>query len=446
LKDKLVIRIFFQSCSKFSPLAITSKRNSGQRVEFDEVRRRDHQKQLREQHLAELEERFGSGNYAGDKAKTKIETEKIVAYRKQEDLPKEMKKNQIYVDMKNDSIVVPIFGQMVPFHVNVIKSINKQEEDRKIIALRLNFHIPVATASTIVFPETVDENVMYIRELTFKSRNFKNVNDTIKKVKDLQKKVKDKATEEREKSTSYNPDVDPLVLIKGKRPVLQDLKVRPNISAKKTSGAFEAHQNGFRFQTKANEKIDITFKNIKHAFFQPCDQEMIILLHFNLHKPIYIGKKRTSDVQFYTEAGLQAEDLDMRRRGNDDDEYEQEERDRRQRKKLNDEFLNFTRAVEAAAGKDQIEFDKPYRELAFQGAPSKSNVYLYPTVHCLVNLSEPPFFIMSLDEVEVAHFERVQYSLRNFDLCFIYKDYSKPVIRICAIPANYLEGIKNWLE
>jgi len=426
---------------------VTSKRNSGQRVEFDEVRRREHQKQLREQHLAELEERFGSGNYAGDKAKTKIETEKLVAYKKPEDLPKEMKKNQIYVDMKNDSIVVPIFGQMVPFHVNVIKSINKQEEDRKIIALRLNFHIPVATASTIIFPENFDDpNVMYIRELTFKSRNIKNVNDTIKKVKDLQKKVKDKATEEREKSSSYNPEVDPLILIKGKRPVLQDLKVRPNISAKKTSGIFEAHQNGFRFSTKGNEKIDITFKNIKHAFFQPCDQEMIILLHFNLHKPIYIGKKRTSDVQFYTEAGLQAEDLDMRRRGNDDDEYEQEERDRRQRKKLNDEFLSFTRAVEAAAGKDQIEFDKPYRELAFQGAPSKSNVYLYPTVHCLVNLSEPPFFIMSLDEVEVAHFERVQYSLRNFDLCFIYKDYSKPVTRICAIPANYLEGIKNWLD
>jgi len=426
--------------------ATASKRNrDGVKTEFDEVKRREHQRQLRAQHLAELEERFASGNFYGDKAKTKIETEKLVAYKKPEDLPKDLKKNQIYVDVKNGSIVCPIMGQMVPFHVNVIKSINKQEEDRKVIAMRINFHIPVATASTIVFPENPDPNVMYIRELTFKSRNFKNVNDTIKKVKDLQKKVKDQATEEREKSTSYNPEVDPLILIKGKRPVLQDLKVRPNISAKKTSGVFEAHTNGFRFSTKT-EKIDITFKNIKHAFFQPCDQEMIILLHFNLHKPIYIGKKRTADVQFYTEAGLQAEDLDMRRRGNDDDEYEQEERDRVQRKKLNDEFLNFTRAVEAAAGKDQIEFDKPYRELAFQGAPSKSNVYLFPTVHSLVNLSEPPFFIMSLDEVEVAHFERVQYSLRNFDLCFIYKDYNKPVTRICAIPANYLEGIKNWLD
>jgi len=120
---------------------------------------------LRQQHLAELEERFASGNFAGDKAKTKIETEKLVAYRKQEDLPKDLKKNQIYVDMKNDSIVCPIFGQMVPFHVNVIKSINKQEEDRKVIAMRINFHIPVATASTVVFP--VSLSIIFPKNLTF---------------------------------------------------------------------------------------------------------------------------------------------------------------------------------------------------------------------------------------------------------------------------------------
>jgi len=197
--------------------------------------------------------------------------------------------------------------------------------------------------------------------------------------------------------------------------MLQDLKVRPNISGKKTSGNLEAHTNGFRFYTKKGEKIDVTFNNIKHAFFQPCDNEMIILIHFNLHKPIIIGKKRSYDVQFYTEAGLQAEDLDIRRRGNDDDEYEQEERERAQRKKLNEEFRSFTRAVEAAA-KDQIEFDVPYRELAFEGAPFKSSVKLYPTVHCLVNLTDTPFFIMTLDEIEVAHFERVQ--VRKF---FVFK-------------------------
>jgi len=414
---------------------------------FDEAKRREHQKELREQKAQELLERFSSGSHYGDKTKQKVETEKLVSYRNADEMPAEIKRNQVYVDMKRDSIVCPINGKMVPFHVSLIKNINKQEEDRNIVSLRINFHLPSSSAlSTISFPQNTDPNLMYIKELTFKSKSGKNVADVIKKVKDLQKKIKEKATEKDEKNVVFNPEEDPLVLIKGKRPVLQDLKVRPNVSGKKTSGNLEAHANGFRFMSKKSEQVDITFKNVKHAFFQPCDNEMIIILHFNLHKPLLIGKKKTYDVQFYTEAGLQAEDLDTRRRGgHDDDEYEQEEKERAQRKKLNEEFLSFTRAVEAAAG-DQIEFDKPYRELAFQGAPFKSNVYLYPTVHCLVNLSETPFFVLPLDEVEVAHFERVSYGLRNFDLNFIYKDYTKPVMRVCAIPSNYLEAIKNWLD
>lgn len=61
--------------------------------------------------------------------------------------------------------------------------------------------------------------------------------------------------------------------------------------------------------TTKNEKVDVIFKNIKHAIFQPCDNEMIVAIHFNLKNPIVIGKKKVYDVQFYTEAGLPPEDL-----------------------------------------------------------------------------------------------------------------------------------------
>lgn len=37
--------------------------------------------------------------------------------------------------------------------------------------------------------------------------------------------------------------------------------------------------------------------NIKHAFFQPADNEMIALVHFHLVNPIMVGKKKTNDVQ-----------------------------------------------------------------------------------------------------------------------------------------------------
>lgn len=39
---------------------------------------------------------------------------------------------------------------------------------------------------------------------------------------------------------------------------------------------------GFRYTSIRGDKIDVLYNNIKHAFFQPCDNEMIILLHFHL--------------------------------------------------------------------------------------------------------------------------------------------------------------------
>lgn len=39
---------------------------------------------------------------------------------------------------------------------------------------------------------------------------------------------------------------------------------------------------GFRFTSVRGDKVDILYNNIKHALFQPCDGEMIILLHFHL--------------------------------------------------------------------------------------------------------------------------------------------------------------------
>jgi nucleosome binding factor SPN SPT16 subunit len=74
-------------------------------------------------------------------------------YRSVNDLPKDLKKNQIYVDVKNDSVIVPIYGQMVPFHINVIKNVSKQEDEKKISSLRLNFHVPAAqSGSNINYP------------------------------------------------------------------------------------------------------------------------------------------------------------------------------------------------------------------------------------------------------------------------------------------------------
>lgn len=79
-------------------------------------------------------------------------------------------------------------------------------------------------------------------------------------------------------------------------------------------GALETHQNGFRFQSTKGHKVDITFKNIRHAFFQPCENDLIVLLHFRLRAPILIGTKKVLDIQLYSETCNLVDDLDSKHR------------------------------------------------------------------------------------------------------------------------------------
>jgi nucleosome binding factor SPN SPT16 subunit len=68
-----------------------------------------------------------------------------------------------------------------------------------------------------------------------------------------------------------------------------------------------------------------------------------------------------------------------------------------------------------------------------------------PTVNCLVELTEMPFTVMTLSEVNLVNLERVGFNLRNFDMVFIWKDLNRDVGRIDTIPQQSLETIKDWL-
>lgn len=75
-----------------------------------------------------------------------------------------------------------------------------------------------------------------------------------------------------------------------------------------------------------------------------------------------------------------------------------------------------------------------------------STVLLQPTSGSLVNLTEWPPLVIPLEDVELVHFERVQFHLRNFDMIFVFKDYNKKIAMINAIPMNMLDHVKEWLK
>ena len=155
------------------------------------------------------------------------------------------------------------------------------------------------------------------------------------------------------------------------------------------------------------------------------------------------------DVQFYKESGIAAEDINFkgRHKMNEMDELEQEEAERQQRTRLNKRFLNFAQLLEQASERNntKLEVDIPMDDLTFTGCPQKQVVKIRPTKECLVALSEFPFFVLDVNDIEVVHFERMYYGMKNFDLAVIKRDFMT-CTRINSIPTEYTEELKSYFN
>ncbi|XP_035220236.1 FACT complex subunit SPT16-like [Stegodyphus dumicola] len=417
-----------------------------------EEKRKQHQKELAEQLNKEARARLAEST--GIQKEEKVRKSNI-SYKSVGQLPKEpeLKELKIFVDKKYETVILPLFGVNVPFHISTIKNISQSIEG-DFTYLRINFFHPGSALGRNegnLFP---NPEATFLKEITYRSTNSKepgeisapcsNLNTAHRLIKEVQKKYKTREAEEKEKEGIVKQDTLVLSSNKG-NPKVKDLYIRPNIYSKRISGTLEAHTNGFRFTSVRGDKVDILYNNIKHAFFQPCDGEMIILLHFTLKNAIMFGKKRNNDVQFYTEVGEITTDLGKHQHMHDRDDLAAEQAERDLRQKLKTAFKTFCDKVEQMT-KQEVEFDTPFRELGFPGVPYRSTVQLQPTSGCLVNLTDWPPFVITLEEIELVHFERVQFHLKNFDMVFVFKDYHRKVAMVNAIPMNMLDHVKEWLN
>lgn len=417
-----------------------------------EEKRKQHQKELAAQLNEAAKKRLAAQSSGRQEEKVRKSN---VSYKSRSQMPNEaeVKELKIFVDRKYETVILPVFGIPVPFHISTIKNISQSVEG-DYTYLRINFFHPGATMARNEGAAFAQPDATYVKEVTYRSTNTKepgetvapssNLNNAFRIIKEVQKKFKSREAEEKEKEDLVKQDV--LVLSQNKgNPKLKDLYIRPNIVNKRMTGSLEAHTNGFRYTSVRGDKVDILYNNIKNAFFQPCDGEMIILLHFHLRHAIMFGKKKHLDVQFYTEVGEITTDLGKHQHMHDRDDLAAEQSERELRHKLKTAFKSFCEKVEAMT-KQEIEFDTPFRDLGFAGAPFRSTVLLQPTSGCLVNLTEWPPFVITLEDIELVHFERVQFHLKNFDMIFVFKDYHRKVAMVNAIPMNLLDHVKEWLN
>eukprot|EP00455_Lapot_gusevi_P020974 TRINITY_DN2209_c0_g1_i1.p1 TRINITY_DN2209_c0_g1~~TRINITY_DN2209_c0_g1_i1.p1 ORF type:complete len:1057 (-),score=311.91 TRINITY_DN2209_c0_g1_i1:101-3271(-) len=416
-------------------------------------KRREHQNELLRKKNDELLRKLQHGELdnKSDGAGQQREAQDIMSYTSAARMPREAKRNQIFVDTEAESVLFPIHGRLVPFHIQTIKSVSKSEEGNYTY-LRVNLETPSIVNGKPNFISTLaTPNSMFIRELSYRALDPRNLNTALRLIKELKRRVMTRNKEHEEKANLA--DQDSLNVNKtGAFPRLRDVTVKPVLLGRKNTGILEAHHNGFRFLTAKGAKADIIFSNIKHAFFQSADKKSSsTLVHFHLKQEIMWGKKKTKDVQFYVEVVDASQDLsNARARHQDQDGIQEEQEERILRQKTNERFRDFVKKVEDTVPNFKVAvtggFDSPYRDLAFTGVPNKQIVELMPTMHCLTALDDQPPFVLSLSEVEVAQFERVQFTLKNFDLVFVFKDWERPVLRISAIPRQHLELLQDYLD
>ncbi|KJX93430.1 FACT complex subunit spt16 like protein [Zymoseptoria brevis] len=430
---------------------ITKTRLRGQggatQNEEKEAARREHQKELHDKKhkegLAQYTE--GHGNLNGTEEK---KFKRFESYKRDTQFPARIKQLEVLVDQKNYSLVLPIMGRPVPFHINTVKNATTSTEGG-FCYLRINFLSPGQGVGRKDDQPFEDPNAQFIRSLTFRSKDNSRMEDIKDQITEIKKSAVRK--EQEKKDMEDVVEQDKLIEIRNRRPFrLENIYLRPAIESKRVGGAVEIHQNGLRYNHLGNQKIDILFGNIKHLFFQPCVGELIVIIHVHLINPIILGKKKTKDLQFYREATeMQFDETGNRKRKHrygDEEEFEAEQEEKRRRALLDKEFRNFAEKIADAGKSEGISVDMPFRELGFNGVPSRSSVTIQPTTDCLVQLTEPPFLVLTLTDIEVVHLERVQFGLKQFDMVIVFKDFTRPPSHVNTIPVEALDGVRDWLD
>jgi nucleosome binding factor SPN SPT16 subunit len=430
-----------------------------------EAKRREHQKELaakkQEEGLARFAEATGDQNGAAVKKFKRFES-----YKRDNQFPPRVRDLAIVMDQKNSTVVLPIMGRPVPFHIQTIKNASKSDEG-EFSFLRINFLSPGQGVGRKDDQPFEDASAHFVRSLTFRSHDGDRLQDIANQIGNMKKDAVKREQEKKEMEDVV--EQDKLIEIRSKLPglfpvksannltdrrpaVMDNVFIRPAMDGKRVPGKVEIHQNGLRYQSPLNHqhRVDILFSNVKHLFFQPCQHELIVIIHVHLKDPILIGKKKAKDVQFYREAtDIQFDETGNRKRKyryGDEEEFEAEQEERRRRADLDRQFKAFAEKIAEAGKNENVDVDVPFRELGFNGVPFRSSVFCQPSTDCLVQLTEPPFMVITLEDIEIAHLERVQFGLKNFDMVFVFKDFHRAPYHINTIPVESLENVKEWLD
>lgn len=177
-----------------------------------EARRREHQKDLAKKKQDEGLKRFAEAT--GDTSGTTVKKfKRFESYKRDGQFPSKVKDLAITMDVKNSTIVLPIMGRPVPFHIQTIKNASKSDEGN-FSFLRINFLSPGQGVGRKDDQPFEDASAHFVRSLTFRSHDGNRFQDISNQITTMKK---DAAKREQEKKEMEDViEQDKLVEIRSK--------------------------------------------------------------------------------------------------------------------------------------------------------------------------------------------------------------------------------------
>lgn len=177
-----------------------------------EARRREHQKELADKKqkagLATYSEATGDANGVAEKKFKRFES-----YKRDNQFPSRVQDLSIVVDVKASTVVLPIMGRPVPFHINTIKTASASNEG-EFSMIRINFISPGQSVGRKEDQPFEDPTAHFVRSLTFRSTDNDHIQDVAAQITDLRKSATRREQEKKELADVV--EQDKLVVIRSK--------------------------------------------------------------------------------------------------------------------------------------------------------------------------------------------------------------------------------------
>lgn len=161
-----------------------------------EQKRREHQKELAQKKQIEGLARYNEAT-SEQNGVTQKKFKRFESYKRDNQFPSRVKDLVIVVDQKASTVVLPIMGRPVPFHINTIKNATKSDEGEYSF-LRINFLSPGQGVGRKDDQPFEDASAHFVRSLSFRSKDAARMQDIETQITELRKNMVRREQEKKE--------------------------------------------------------------------------------------------------------------------------------------------------------------------------------------------------------------------------------------------------------